>query len=291
MAPDRFALLASMSYVTGAHNVKVGVQDTWGRYNYWRNANGDIRAIFRNGVPFQATILNTPLSFGDKLDKDLGIFAQDSWTINRLTLNYGGRFEVFGSSTRAAVSGAGRFVGERTFDAIPMPTWKSVAPRVGIVYDLFGNQKTAAKFSFGKYMQAGTTGFADSYNPNSLQTTNVTWTDLNGDFTPQGQAGCVYLQPGCELNLAQLPKGFGVANLGTYDSDIKRMFNLETSVALQHEVLPGMSVTGGWYHREVPQSAPPDERVAHVRRLFAVHGVQPDRWDTHHVLHGEARPS
>ncbi len=250
LAPDRFALLASMSYVTGTHNVKVGVQDTWGRYNYWRNANGDIRAILRNGVPFQATVLNTPLSYGDKLDADFGVFAQDSWNLKRLTLNYGARFERFASSTRASVSGSGRFVAERTFDAIEMPTWTSVAPRVGVVYDLRGNQKTALKFSLGKYMQAGTTGFASSYNPNALQTQSVTWTDLNGDFTPQGQLGCVYLQPGCELNLAQLPRGFGVANLGTYADDISRMYNVETSVAIQHEVLPGVSVTGGWYNRQ-----------------------------------------
>ncbi len=53
----------------------------------------------------------------------------------------------------------------RTFGPIDMPTWKSIAPRAGIVYDLFGNQKTAIKASFGKYMQAGTTGFANSLQP------------------------------------------------------------------------------------------------------------------------------
>ncbi len=131
-----------------------------------------------------------------------------------------------------------------------MPTWKSLAPRAGLVYDLFGNQKTALKFSAGKFMQAGTTGFANSYNPLSLLTQAVSWTDLNGDLTPQGQLGCTYLQPGCELNLAQLPAGYGSRNLGVPAADIKRMFNVETSVALQHEVMPGVSVTGGWYHRE-----------------------------------------
>ena len=95
LMPDRLSLAASMSYVTGTHNIKVGVQDTWGRYRYWRTANGDIRAIFRNGVPFQATIMNTTLAYQDNLDADLGIYGQDSWTINRLTLNYGARFEVF----------------------------------------------------------------------------------------------------------------------------------------------------------------------------------------------------
>ncbi|MEQ1731555.1 MAG: hypothetical protein ABL982_24555, partial [Vicinamibacterales bacterium] len=41
-----------------------------------------------------------------------------------------------------------------------------------------------------------------------------------------------------------------MANLGTYADDISRMYNVETSVALQHEVLPGVSVTGGWYNRQ-----------------------------------------
>ena len=41
-----------------------------------------------------------------------------------------------------------------------MPTWTSIAPRAGVVYDLFGNQKTALKSSIGRYMQAGTTGFS-----------------------------------------------------------------------------------------------------------------------------------
>jgi hypothetical protein len=250
MAPDRFAFMTALSYVTGRHNVKVGFQDTWGRYNYRRNANGDLRALYRNGAPTQADILNTPLSFGDKLDMDFGVFAQDSWTIDRLTVNYGARFERFGSSTRAAVSPAGRFVAERSFDEIKMPTWNSVAPRGGVVYDIFGTQKTALKFSLGKFMQAGTTGFASSYNPNSLQVSRVTWSDLNGDFVPQGERGCTYLQPGCELNLAQLPAGYGVANLGTFADDIKRMYNVEISAAVQHELLPGVSVTAGWYGRQ-----------------------------------------
>ena len=50
-----------MSYVTGTHNIKMGLQDTWGRYRRTRDANGDLRAYFNNGVAFQAQIANTPL--------------------------------------------------------------------------------------------------------------------------------------------------------------------------------------------------------------------------------------
>jgi hypothetical protein len=250
MYPDRFAAAGSVSYVTGGHNVKVGVQDTWGRYRQFRSANGDLQAFFQGGKAFQARILNTPVRFEDDLDADLGIYGQDSWTVNRLTMNYGARWEYFASSIPQETSTEGRFSAVRTFGPTPMPTWKSISPRFGAVYDLFGNQKTALKVSVGKFMQQGTTGFSNSYNPLALTSANVSWTDLNNDGVPQGDRGCTYLTPGCEINLAQLPAGFGVANIATFAPDIKRMYNIEESVSIQHELFTGVSVTGGWFHRD-----------------------------------------
>jgi hypothetical protein len=248
--PDRFAIAGSVSYVTGAHNIKVGVQDTWGRYKRTRTANGDIRAFFQNSAPLRVDILNTPLAFEDDLKADVGIYGQDAWTIHRLTVNYGIRWEYFASGIPEETSGAGRFTAARTFGPIDMPTWRSISPRFGAVYDLFGNQKTAVKFSIGKYMQAGSTGFSESYNPLALTTASVTWNDLNGDKVPQGELGCTFLAPGCELNLSQLPAGFGVANIATFDPNIKRTYNIEESISIQHELLPRVSVTGGWFHRD-----------------------------------------
>jgi hypothetical protein len=257
MYPDSLAAMAAVSYVTGAHNIKVGIQDHWGTYRNTRLANGDLRARFSNGVPFEVTILNTPVDYTDKLKSDLGIFGQDQWTINRLTINYGARWEIFAHGVADEESGAGRFVAARSFSAIDMPTWKSIAPRAGIIYDLFGNQKTAIKASFGKFMQAGTVGFSQSQNPLLLTTQNVAWTDLNGDGNPQGELGCVYLAPGCEINVSgnattarQLPANFGTVAPVEYDPDIKRMYNIESAVSVQHEIMQGVSVTGGWYHRD-----------------------------------------
>ena len=251
MYPDRFAAMTAVSYVTGSHNVKFGLQDTWGRYRQFRSANGDIRAVFLNGVATSATILNTPVNFEDDLKADLGIFAQDSWTMDRLTVNYGARWEYFASGVSAETSGVGRFVPtERNFGPIDMPSWTSIAPRGGVVYDLFGNQKTALKFSMGRYEQAGTTGFSNRYNPLALLTQSVSWIDANGDGIPQGELGCVYQTAGCEINVAgQLPKTFGVASLPTFDPDIKRMYNIERTISVQQELMGGMSVSAGWYHR------------------------------------------
>ncbi|MFN8066745.1 MAG: TonB-dependent receptor [Vicinamibacterales bacterium] len=257
MYPDSLSLAASVAYVTGSHNVKVGIQDHWGTYRNTRLANGDLRAQFNNGVPFQVTILNTPVDYTDKLKADLGVFAQDSWTLKRLTINYGARWELFAHGVANEESGAGRFVAARSFSAIDMPTWKSIAPRVGIVYDVFGNQKTAVKASFGKYMQQGTVGFSQSQNPLLLTTQTVAWNDLNGDGNPQGELGCVYLTAGCEINVAgnattarQLPVNFGTVAPVAYAPDIKRMYNVESTASIQHEIFNGVSVTAGWYHRE-----------------------------------------
>jgi len=257
MYPDSLSAAGSVAYVTASHNVKVGIQDHWGTYRNTRLANGDLRAQFKSGVPFQVTILNTPVDYTDKLKADLGIYAQDSWNLKRLTVNYGGRYEVFAHGVSSEESGAGRFVAARAFSAIDMPTWKSFSPRAGLVYDLFGNQKTAIKASFGKYMQQGTVGFSQSQNPLLLTTQTVAWTDLNGDGNPQGELNCVYLSAGCELNVAgnattarQLPASFGVVAPVAYASDIKRMYNVESTVSIQHQVLNGVSVTAGWYRRE-----------------------------------------
>ncbi len=75
--------------------------------------------------------------------------------MKRLTVNYGARFEHFAHGIPDETSPAGRFTAARTFGPIDWPTWNSFSPRVGAVYDLFGNQKTALKFSIGKYMTGG----------------------------------------------------------------------------------------------------------------------------------------
>src|SRR3954470_8669897 len=248
--PDRYAMAGSVSYITGTHNVKGGMQDTWGSYRRTDTANGDIRPVFLNGVATTATILNSPVERFDQVHGDIGVYGQDSWTLKRLTVNYGARFEHLATGIPVETAPAGRFTAARTFGPIDMPTWNSFSPRGGLVYDVFGNQKTAAKFSIGRYEQAGTTGFSESYNPLQLTAASVSWNDLNGDGVPQGELGCTYLTPGCEINLAQLPKGFGVASLANFDPAIKRMYNVETAASLQQELRPGVSVQGGWYHRD-----------------------------------------
>ena len=104
--PDRFNTQASVSYVTGSHNAKLGFQYNWGTYVNTREANADLQQVYTNGVPSSVTIYNTPLRYKDALLGDLGIYAQDTWTINRLTLNGGIRFETLKHEVSKQSSGA-----------------------------------------------------------------------------------------------------------------------------------------------------------------------------------------
>lgn len=247
--PDRYNAQGSVSYVTGSHNIKTGIQYNWGPYENTRETNADLQQRYRTGRPDSVRVYNTPVRSLETLNADVGIYAQDTWTLKRLTLNGGIRWEYLNSEVSDQTSGAGRWVGERNFDAIQMPIWKDLAPRFGAVYDLFGNGKTAIKAGINRYNESRTTQFANLYNPNRLEQADLPWTDLNGDDIAQGARGCVYQTPGCEIQFANLPPTFGSTALRRVDPDYKRTFNVETMAGVQHELFPRVSLSANWYRR------------------------------------------
>lgn len=253
--PDRYNAMTALSYVTGAHNIKGGVQFNWGPYENTRETNADLQQVYAGTTtpftnPISVTVYNTPLRYLERLKGDLGVYVQDSWSLNRLTINTGLRWEYLAHEVAPQKSGNGRFVPVREFAAIPMPTWKDFAPRLGIVYDVFGNGKTALKGGFNRYNESRTTQFATKYNPLALTSASLPWTDVNGDDIAQGELGCTYLQAGCEINFANLPANFGKRQLATVDPNFQRTYNLEYTVSVQQEVLPRVSMAATYYRRQ-----------------------------------------
>ena len=253
--PDRFNMMAALSYITGSHNIKTGIQYNFGPYINTREANGDLQQVYAGTTtpftnPVSVTVYNTPLRYQENLKADIGIFVQDSWSLNRLTLNGGLRWEYLAHEVAEQTSGNGRFVDARKFDAIAMPTWKDFAPRFGVVYDVFGTGKTAIKAGFNRYNESRTTQFATKYNPLALTSATLSWVDLDGDDIADGERGCTFRDPGCEINFAQLPSNFGVRSLATVDPDFQRTYNLEYTAGVQHELFPRVSVAATFYRRQ-----------------------------------------
>ena len=187
---ERFNYNIGLSYVTGSHNFKVGTNNSWGPYESYRTGNGDIeRLMYRNGVPEFARVTNRPVISGIDYARDMGIFAQDTWTIDRLTLNLGLRWEQMIAHTyeagpsvtpgpRSTITQDSRFVAAQAFASRRnLPNWKDFAPRLGLSYDVFGDASTALKVSWGRYNAANTFTYAQWFNPVSYQLENRNWVD------------------------------------------------------------------------------------------------------------------
>src|SRR4029078_4852309 len=92
--PARYNVQAAATYVTGTHNIKMGFQRTWGTFTHTYDANADLTQQYRSnttGVPYtvpnSVVIRNTPLVLmGQRSNSALRRFAQDAWTLHRLTL-------------------------------------------------------------------------------------------------------------------------------------------------------------------------------------------------------------
>ena len=112
--PKAHNVTGILSYVTGSHALKTGVNWTFGDYVLEYDINGDLVQLYRNGVPDSVRVYNTPVRANEYLNANLGMFVQDAWTMNRMTLNMGVRFERFVGQIKNQNVGAGRFAPERT---------------------------------------------------------------------------------------------------------------------------------------------------------------------------------
>ena len=252
--PDRYNAQGSATYVTGTHSFKFGFQDSWGTFNHVNRGNG---AIYQNYVttsgvltPQTVTVYDTPVWSAEALNANLGFYAQDVWTLKRATFTIGGRYEHVSESVIGQPAQNGRFGNLQPFGDIQMPIWNNFSPRTAAVIDLFGTGKTAVRVGYNRFMSAATTTLASLYNPSTVVSQQLPWTDLNRDDVAQGSIGCVYLTPGCEINFASLPTNFGVVALASPDPNLKRPFVDQYNVGVTHEVMRGVSVSAEWFHND-----------------------------------------
>jgi hypothetical protein len=114
----------SMSYITGSHAFKGGftTQEAWhyGAYDQAGPAPGIgpglVAYTFLAGKPSSLTQFAEPIVFRERLKVNLGAYVQDQWTINRLTLNLGLRYDYFNAYVPPQNLDAGPFVPARSYD-------------------------------------------------------------------------------------------------------------------------------------------------------------------------------
>ncbi len=243
----------SASYVTGSHNLKVGAQNRWGYFTLYNGPHaGDMRIQYTfAGAPAGVFVLATPLDgFKAEINHDIGLYAQDTWTVNRFTFNLGVRGDIFKNGNPPQVSPAGTWVPARDFPALPAADWKTIVPRLGVAYDVFGNGKTALKAYVHQYVNQESTTMALAVNPMASYTWGArmefrSWTDLdrNGSaLNPDGSAQVNEIGPSPNRNFGTLADA---ASANVKD----RPGQWEYNVSVQHELIPRLSVGMAYYRR------------------------------------------
>jgi hypothetical protein len=245
------------AYITGAHSLKAGFERSQyllgrlpNRYTDLNQINGAMGYTVRNMVPQSITLWAVPFGLWED-STDISAFVQDQWTVRKLTLNLGVRFNNFNGSIPEQDLPAGYFVPARHTDPVKdSPNFSNLSPRVGAAYDVYGTGRTAIKASLGRFTprNVGPVG-----NPllTTAQSVTRTWNDADRDFVPDcslatptanGECG-----PFSDLTFGEVkPPAGGVAPDARTGFN-KEGYNWQASVSLQHELRRNMALNVGYY--------------------------------------------
>jgi hypothetical protein len=261
---DMWEATGALSYVTGSHALKVGASNFWGSRVSWNPDSLPTSLVYRflNGVPNQITQSQRNYDNNETgVRADLGIYAQDRWTLKRLTLTPGIRFDYFHSGFNESYFGPLILLPDRniTFPAGSWYRFTDIMPRMGAAYDLFGNGKTALKANLSKYMVGLNARDGETFAARLVPSVTRTWTDANRNYIPD-----------CDLtdNLGQDRRATGGDFCGTvsdlrygqaipsnrYDPETlegwgRRPYNWEFSTGIQQQVAPRVSVDVSYFRR------------------------------------------
>ena len=257
---------ASASYVTGAHNMKVGYQGSFlvADSRFVRNPSL-LSYRFMNGVPNRFT-MNIPEWTQADRTSIAAFYVQDSWTRNRLTLQGAMRYDRAWSFSPAEHNGT-EVTSRVNLQPISLPrtdsvnAYNDISPRFGAAYDLFGTGRTAVKFNMGRYLDSATNDGAYTRNSpaqNVVRTVNRNWSDTNGnrivdcnllDFNAQVAPDSCGALGGNDLNFGSQSAATNQVNQAMLRGWGVRASDWQWGATVQHQIIPRVSLEVGYARR------------------------------------------
>jgi hypothetical protein len=247
----------SMTYLSGSHRLKAGVaaDESLPYQSYVDRGPTPYTYTFRNGTPISLTEYASPTNSNSevKVRPDLGIFAQDQWTLHRLTVNLGVRYEYHRTKADPVTTYAGPLVNSYNLPGMDcIPCWHDIDPRAGIVWDVFGDGKTAIKGQVGRYVGLVSWVMSKQFNPQSAIATSTSrsWNDANGNLVPDCDLRDPNLNGECG---PMVNKGFGTPSVSTTPDPNwiqgwgKRPYSWAWSLSVDRQVTQGVALTAGFY--------------------------------------------
>jgi hypothetical protein len=233
----------NVSYVTGSHAFKTGLWvQQWPNFAEY-TVNGSMLQQFQFGVPRSVVLYASP-QHQSSMAHNIGLYVQDQWTLRRLTINAGLRYDNYRGYAREVNAPAGPFVPARHFDKTDdLTNLKDINPRLGAAYDLFGNSRTAVKGFIGRFIVGDSGGVPAQPAAAVVTSATRTWTDRNGDFVPQeSELGALsnsrFGSPAPTSLTVDEALRFGWGN---------RQYTWQGILSIDHEVVPGLGVQVAYY--------------------------------------------
>jgi carboxypeptidase family protein len=252
----RKTLSTAVSYVTGSHNLKFGVQHEFGPDTRKGYRNADLVENYSNGKPSTVTVSNTPYNAPGHVDFDNAVYVMDSWTLKRLTINPGVRVHWFKASALETSMPAGRFAPARFFPKKTLIDWgPDTTPRFSAAYDLFGNGKIALKANASRYYRRYNADAFQIYADAGHVTENRNWFDCDINAAGTGCSGVNLPTNGDGIaqdnEIGPGTATFGQKALRTAASGLQRQYNWEFTVGVQDQVASRLAVGWMMYKRRI----------------------------------------
>jgi hypothetical protein len=256
-------VMASASYVTGAHNAKLGYQ-----YRRLDLLDKDVANQSQLGYRFNRGVPNAVSyylpDFGRRtITSTSSFYFQDSYTVRRLTLQGAIRYDRASSYAPSELNGTTNtsFLNPNpiTIERTPgVDAYNDITPRVGVAYDVFGNGKTALKFNWGRYLAyAANDSPYTATNPGATVVRSVTnrdWQDRDNDYVVDcdllnaAANGECLAATGTAPNFGKLGAATQV-DPGVLSGWGVRPGDYQSTITLQHEVIPRVSADVSYTHR------------------------------------------
>ena len=248
------------SYITGSHSAKFGLRLHQNIADYPINFynNTQLSYQFTNGVPSNVVVNGDGNAHQEQHQFMYALYAQDRWTVGRLSLQGGLRFEHLGDSFPQQSMGPNNFLPNAIiFPAQDGPlNQKDLMPRFGASYDVFGNGKTAVKAFLGRYVTTfNTVDEWANYSPAGIghfvSQDSRSWTDTNGNFVPD----CNFSNPAangeCGPGSPFFEKPFSPLTTDpSFTSGWNtREYSWDFSGGVTQQIVPRVSVEADYIHR------------------------------------------
>jgi hypothetical protein len=257
---------AFLDNLAGTHELKFGgevqyAHTTWDVHGVADPVTGGCYNDFY-GTAYYDTLILKNGGF-NRIDNviDYAGFVQDNWAITRnLNLSLGLRLEYNSvvypaqNQTEGDLIFLGKTYNRSIPESITMYKWLDLAPRVGLIYDLFSDGKTLFKASYSRYVLPNQTGFVNLAHPNGwfgyYQYLNADGSALmNPDGSPKV---ALWAMPGgFKNNGAQI--GYTAANGTKYD--LKAGHTDELAIGVERELFSDFSL-GARYIRKWDRDQP-----------------------------------